>query len=240
LLHSLVRFHRPQHVVELGYGYTTPFLAQALRDNAVNIAEERKAENAQRQAKILRHMWYLENRDFEDHLRLSVIDDQSQRGGTDSGFADSVEATLRKLQLDQFVQIESSMNLARAHLLFEPNSLGMVWNDAQWDPSFLRTWWPLLKKDGGLLLLHNVIGNGEKSRWCVASPKRVMQELFPGEKFEYLTLLEPHKAYQGSVVLLRRLDPNKAPDKYGYMWGGKKEGRGVRQYSHIMDALDRM
>lgn len=96
----------------------------------------------------------------------------------------------------------------------------------------------------GLLLLHNIIGNarGKGSRWCWASPRRVMRELFPGEptlhvsacafrllasdatascshhssgeKFEFLTLLEPHKAYQGSVAMLRRLDPEKEPRKF--------------------------
>ena len=35
-----------------------------------------------------------------------------------------------------------------------------------------------------------------------------------GEKFEFLTLLEPHKAYQGSVAMLRRLDPEKEPRKF--------------------------
>ena len=54
------------------------------------------------------------------------------------------------------------MDLANAHVLFAPDSLGLVWNDAQWDPAFLKRWWPLLKKDGGLLLLHNVIGNGAR------------------------------------------------------------------------------
>lgn len=235
LLHSLVRFHRPEHVVELGFGYTTPFLAQGLADNAVNVAHERHAENTQRQAQILQDRWFIENPKYETRRKLTVIDDQSQR--RDSGeFGRAVDRVLNKLKLEDFVSIESSMNLARAHTLFKRDSLGLVWNDAQWDAEFLRRWWPLVKKDGGLLLLHNVIGNGELSRWCVASPRRVMHELFPGEKFEFITLLEPHKAYQGSVALLRRLDTTKAPDKYRFLWGRKE---GVRQYSNMMDAFDR-
>ena len=57
LLHSLIRFHRPEHVVELGFGYTTPFIAQALADNAANVASERGPENAQRRASILHDTW---------------------------------------------------------------------------------------------------------------------------------------------------------------------------------------
>ena len=44
-----------------------------------------------------------------------------------------------------------------------------------------------------------------------------MRTLFPDEKFEFITLLEPHKGYQGSVALLRRLDPAKAPDKFQFL-----------------------
>ena len=203
--------------------------------------------------------------DYETRRRLTVIDDQSQRGGETGGFGSRVEAVLKRLKLDPLVKIEASMNLAKAHSLFKTNSLGLVWNDAQWDPGFLQTWWPLIKKDGGLLLLHNVIGNGEMSRWCVASPQRVLRSLFPDARFEFLTLLEPHKAYQGSVALIRRLDPDRAPDKYGFMWGGVGEGEedgdnigdsngngdgnggvrsydgrpDIRQYRDIGDMLDR-
>jgi hypothetical protein len=48
---------------------------------------------------------------------------------------------------------------------------------------------------------------------------QVLQQTFPGEKFEFMTLMEPHKAHQGSVAMLRRLDPEQAPDKYRFHWG---------------------
>lgn len=245
LLHALIRFHRPERVAELGFGYTTPFLARALADNAINAADEgNNPMNSQRQASILHQGWYDDWLPYEPTLH--VIDDQSQRQRDNSGsdsFAHKVRQVLQDLELDGMVDIHDALGHAEAHRLFEPDSLGLVWNDAQWDPEFLRTWWPLVQKDGGLLLLHNVIGQGEVSRWCVASPRRVMEELFPGERFEFLTLMEPHKAYQGSVAILRRLDPAQAPDKYLYLWGGVEvggTGEGVRQVPHIMDALDRV
>ena len=92
LLHALVRFHRPEQVVELGFGYTTPFLAQALADNAANVRHERLAENVQRQKKLLLDRWYAEHPQYEapSGRRLTVVDDQSQRGGAESGFGDAV------------------------------------------------------------------------------------------------------------------------------------------------------
>jgi hypothetical protein len=119
-----------------------------------------------------------------------------------------------------------------------------VWNDAQWDEAFLRAWWPKLERDGGMLLLHNVLGHGARSRWCVASPRRALAALFPAEEFEFLTLLEPHKTQQGSVALLRRLDPAAAPDKYAFLWGrGAAEplpaGGRARVHKYWLDMLDR-
>ena len=38
LLYSLVRFIKPRHVLEIGAGYTTIFILQALRDNAIELA----------------------------------------------------------------------------------------------------------------------------------------------------------------------------------------------------------
>ena len=35
LLYSLIRMTRPRNVLEVGMGYTTPFLAMALHDNAL-------------------------------------------------------------------------------------------------------------------------------------------------------------------------------------------------------------
>ena len=176
--------------------------------------------------------------------RLFVVDDSSQRGadGKAEEYARTMASVLSNLRLDGRVTLHSAMNLAQAHTLFEPDSLGLVWNDAQWDPDFIKAWWPLLKRDGGMLLLHNVIGNGERSRWCIASPRRVVRELFPGEKFEFLTLLEPHKAYQGSVAMLRRLDPAAQPRKYRFLWGGKGDDddmKDVEMFDDWMTALDR-
>ncbi|GMI16418.1 hypothetical protein TrLO_g12308 [Triparma laevis f. longispina] len=232
LLHSLVKFHRPHLVVELGYGYTTPFLAQGLADNIANVAAETADSSVLRKAGVLHNSWYAEQP--WTLPKLVAVDDQSQRDA--SAFAASVNAVLEDLGLRDLVELKASMQLEEAHALFENDSIGLLWNDAQWDPEFFRKWWPLVKKDGGLMLLHNAVGNGEVSRWCVASPRRVMQELFPDEEFEFITLIEPHKAYQGSVAMLRRLDPVKAPDKYGYFWGGHKEG--TRQFEYIMDAMD--
>ena len=74
----------------------------------------------------------------------------------------------------------------------------------------------------------------------MSSSSKVMRQLFPTEKFEFLTLVEPHKAYQGSVAVLRRMDPDKQPRKYRLLWGGKDEDDDqFTTFTNWGEALDR-
>jgi hypothetical protein len=115
MLHALVRFHRPEKVVELGYGYTTPFLAQALADNAANAAAERSEMNDQRRGGLLRNAWYAENAQLAP--KLFVVDDSSQRGGPSMDkaehFARAMEGVLAQLDLQQCVKMHSSLPRVR-------------------------------------------------------------------------------------------------------------------------------
>jgi hypothetical protein len=103
----------------------------------------------------------------------------------------------------------------------------------------LRNWWPKLRKDGGLMLLHNVVGNAANGhRWAVASPKKVMEEIFPYEKYELMTLIEPNKRYQGSVCILKRIDQSKKPLFYSFLWGmDDDEKEEVKQIQHVQEVI---
>lgn len=252
LLHSLVRFHRPQKIVELGYGYSTPFLAQGLADNVLNSAVESHYGSPSNIAEILHKPWYEKHGIHVGQNISSVkshlfsIDDSSQREGNgDDGksYARKIKSVLKKLGLHDLVTVRSRLPLHKAHKNFEDDSIDLIWNDASWSPDFMKNWWPKLRKDGGLLLLHNPIGNGDDEiRWCVASPRRTLDSVIPDAEYEIMTLIEPHKAYQGSVTLIRRLDPKKAPTRYNNMWGyDRADFRGSRfsLYNHVTDALGR-
>ena len=184
LLHSLVRFHRPQTIVEIGYGYTTPFLAQGLADNALNSATESHYGSVGNIAEVLHKPWY-ENNNIDVGINISTteahlvsIDDDSQRGDENesNSYLKSVQEVLKELNLNELVSIKSKLPLSKAHRYFQHNSIDMIWNDATWNPEFMKKWWPRLKSDGGLLLLHNPIGNSDDGeRWCVASPTRTLK-----------------------------------------------------------------
>ena len=252
LLHSLVRFHRPQTIVEIGYGYTTPFLAQGLADNALNSAAESHYGSGGNIAEVLHKPWYEDNNiDVGMNVsttesRLVSIDDDSQRGNDaeSKAYLQSVENVLKELNLNELVTIKSKLPLSKAHRHFKLDSIDMIWNDATWNPDFMKKWWPRLKSDGGLLLLHNPIGNADDGeRWCVASPTRTLKLAVPDANFEFVTLLEPHKAYQGSVAVFRKLDSRRAPKRYGSVWGMDRadfRARKLSQYQNIQEALGRV
>ena len=67
----------------------------------------------------------------------------------------------------------------------------------------------------------------------------MVKQYFPAEKFEFLTLLEPHKAHQGSVAMLRRLDPGRRPKRWRYLWGGKEEGEVEERVESWEEAVQR-
>lgn len=232
LLHSLVRFHRPQRVVELGYGYTTPFIAQGMKDNVANAVVEAHYGSAQATANILYQHWY-EKMGFRDgasktdvnpvnRAQLHVVDDSSQRGDEKESekYAAAVENVLDELELSEYVSMYHKTSWENVHTSFKDDSIDMIWNDAHWNPEFFRLWWPLLRKDGGILLLHNVVGNTENGdRWCAASPEATLRSVYPDEQYEIMTHMEPHKVYQGSVSILRRIDPIRQPTTCAHSWG---------------------
>jgi len=171
LLYSLVRSLRPRKLLEVGMGYTTPFIAQALEDNVADFRREteqlkRKTEELvqgeARGARDAERRWfeaepvgadpgfYLAG--YEPHLY--AFDDLSD--GQSS--APAVLETLERLDLRgriTFIQGDPcgrSQEIDPAHV-----PLDFVWNDASWADEFFEEYWPLIDPDGGVLLFHNTV-----------------------------------------------------------------------------------
>ena len=119
LLYSLVRFHRPSNIVEFGGGYTTPFLAKGLNDNAHDALNEYIDHPI---PLMLHREWYEEGGSLKP--RLLVIDDGSQDN-------------------KDFQSVMDELNFEKVHVSFKKakhstkpdiqnDSVGLIWNDAQW------------------------------------------------------------------------------------------------------------
>jgi predicted O-methyltransferase YrrM len=218
LLYSLVRMLRPRRVLEVGLGYTSPFLAQALQDNETEIAEDKKILGGRKTDPDRRAVLVPEYYEQDYTPRLIAIDDLSLAEST----APKVQDVLRRLELDRLVEFHNGdfrgygKNLGSEHLPFD-----LVWFDCG-GPfeyiDFLREYWPLINADHGILLMHFTYWYGDVAdadtgaayRAHFLAPianeiKRQQLESGPESEFEVLSLLEPHKNRQGSLTMVRKL-----------------------------------
>lgn len=218
LLYSLVRMTRPRRVLEVGLGYTSPFLAQALMDNTEEITRDRRIlsgqENNSKRKEVLVPEYY------EEKYRPSLIaiDDMSLEGST----APKVQETLKRLELDSLVDVHNGDFRGHSEKLeLDQLPLDFVWFDcggAQEYIEFIEEFWPLINCDHGILLLHFTYWYADMAEEEGASHfthflapianeiKRQQLEAGHDAEFEVLSLLEPHKSRQGSVTMVRKLN----------------------------------
>jgi predicted O-methyltransferase YrrM len=211
LLSLLVRFTRPRRVLEVGMGYTTPFLAATLAE----LEAEAEAESRGLAAKTLP---YVENGheldddwlDTEPALlsphfyarpyrsRFIAVDDLSL---ADSSAA-RVGEVLREIGLDDRVTvINAGLRDCIDLLPRDFTNIDLAWVDAWECLYFFDYFWELINPDGGLVIMHYLMTypEGEAVLDYIAKTQRA----HPGE-LEMLSLLEPHKLAQNSVTVLRR------------------------------------
>jgi predicted O-methyltransferase YrrM len=217
LLYSMVRMTRPKRVLEVGLGYTSPFLAQALKDNTEEIEHDKRILAGQEDDPKRKAVLVPDFYETEYAPSLIAIDDMSLEGST----APKVQETLKQLELDTTVDVHNgdfrgySEKLSLEQLPFD-----FVWFDCggpQEYIEFLGEYWPLINCDHGILLLHftywyaDVAEEEDKNHFVhVQAPianeiKRQQMNAGHESEFEVLSLLEPHKARQGSVTMVRKL-----------------------------------
>lgn len=210
LLSMLVNLVRPRRVLEVGMGYTTPFLAAAL----ASAREQARAESAALSAKTGRALDGGELDDawlFADpplaapgfHLtpyepRLVALDNLSIAGSS----AGRVTEVLARLGLDDLVTVVNA-DLTDAPTALPPDvaPFDFAWVDAYECLWFFDHLWDWIDPDGGLVVMHYLMTYPEGE--AVLRYFRRFQQAHPDE-MEILNLLEPHKLMQNSVTLLRR------------------------------------
>ncbi|MDJ0951006.1 MAG: class I SAM-dependent methyltransferase [Alphaproteobacteria bacterium] len=218
LLYALVRMTRPERVLEVGLGYTTPFIAQALKDNLAEVAADRdvlRAPGAEEQRRaVLLEDYYA--RDYAP--KHYAIDNLSIAGQT----AHRVLDVARALDLESVIELHEGDFRGHSERM-NPACLplDLVWFDCGDAPEyidFINEYWPLINPNHGLLLLHFTYwqvtmmrdGRPQQVILCGSIANEIKrQQLAAGldSRFEVLSLLEPHKSRQGSVTMVRKLGP---------------------------------
>jgi predicted O-methyltransferase YrrM len=195
LLYWLIRMVRPQRVMEVGMGYTTPFLAQALHDNHAAVETERALlGSAARQP--LAHPDFYEN-PHEPHLIcVDRMTDRTSSAPRALGVLDELGLT------GVCTVIEDDLTGAAAEVRARFGMLDFAWIDT-WDTlAFLRGYWELINPAGGMLAVHYLMTYPEGRAILhyiesLAGPD--------GGRLEITNLREPHKVAQNSTTLVRRV-----------------------------------
>jgi len=216
LLYSLVRMTRPRRVLEVGLGYTTPFIAQALMDNV-------------REFEADRHLLANPGKDDERRLVLAeeyfqadyspthhAIDDFSDEGSSGKQALQVIAA----LDLASMVQVhKGDFRGLSGQMDQSAFPLDLVWFDCGGLPEyvdFIEEYWRLINPEHGMLLLHftysrlSFVHDGVENVALICGPvaneiKRQQMHAAVNAGFEVLSLVEPHKRRQGSVTMIRRL-----------------------------------
>ena len=216
LLYALVRMTRSWRLMEVGLGYTTPFLAKALKDMATEFEADRtllSTPGRDERKGVLSVDYYRRN-----HMAiLHAIDDYSVQGSS----APKVLETLKHLELDMVVELHDGDYRGMSRKI-DPATLplDLVWFDCGGlidYVDFIEEFWPLINADGGMLLLHYTYWdvakhyNGTEPAQLIPNPianeiKRQQARAGVNAEFEVLSLLEPHKTRQGSVTVIRKLN----------------------------------
>lgn len=211
LLADLIRFLRPRRVLEVGMGYTTPFLAAALAD----AAEAAEAESTALADKTRRHMakggigdaWLMEHpalaapsahvEPYSPHL--VAVDDLSM----DDSSAPKVMKVLEELGLTHLVDVvNAELREARGALAQNPEPIDFAWVDAWECLYFFDHFWDLIDPDGGIVVMHYLCTYPEGE--ALLRYIKGFQNKHPGE-LEIVSLLERHRLMQNSVTVLRRI-----------------------------------
>ena len=203
LLYALVRFAKLRTVVEIGAGYTSLWLLQALKDNDDEMERAARLQDTGK-CRLLDTDWTIS--EFVDNYRsrqssLLCIDNCAHQKETATGAA-AVAKNLGLSEYFQFIQGDAY------DMQFDTESIDLLWCDfgvgAQMR-EFARSAWKSVRP-GGFLVCHSTLTNQGTRDWLedVRAQKDEGCTGIPPGEFSELSLLEPQKRYQNSVTILQR------------------------------------
>jgi predicted O-methyltransferase YrrM len=203
LLYSFVRFTKVRRIVEIGAGYTSLWILQALRDNDDELERIRDLQR-KGQSRLLDIQWLIEEV-VEHHddspSSLLCIDNCEHEKETATGAA----SVARTLGLDDYMEFR----LGDAFdLTLEEESVDLLWCDFGVGArmrEFISMAWSSIRP-GGFLLCHSTLTNRRTREWLERIRCRKGQEEtgIPPDEYVELTLLEHHKRFQNSVSVLQK------------------------------------
>ena len=190
-LYSLIKVQRPQSIIEVGCGYTSPFIAEAIKDCQNEIMYDTRAC-------IEEYENYTSNYD----PKYFVIDN------FEMGEEYSEELNyLNKTGICEFIKC----NVEDYIKINQDQTYDLIWldygNGEDYIDSFL-TFYNLLNL-GGTLILHST----ETHVYGRLFLREI--ELMKDRSFEMMTFVEPHKKFQNSFTVFKKVKPYPLYSIYG-------------------------
>ena len=177
-LRSMAHMLRPQRILEIGAGYTTPFLLEAIVNNR-RVFDDGNLEES-----------YFKNFKFDP--KLVVIDDMSL-GEL------SVKPGMQDIINSKYVQFIHGRFEDKSEILFEEyGSFDFVWFDCGGPNEyelFIEKYWDICS---GYVFFHFTYKNGKTNR--------IHDAIYKNLKGNYsaFDIVEPHKKRQGSITMVKK------------------------------------
>ena len=182
LLRSLVRMVRPNRILEIGAGYTTPFLLEGLEKNEELFDDYSKCLNEE----------YVKNHKENYDPKLVIIDDIS----------------LGKFKKDfnidsKYVEFIEGKFQGKSQKLFDTyGPFDFVWFDCGGPEEYIQFMWEYWDICSYYVIFHYT--------YCFQKPCEVLgivTGLAKGNP-QRIDILEPHKDHQGSITILKKCSWN--------------------------------
>ncbi len=178
LLRSIVQMVRPNRILEIGGGYTTPFLLQGLVNNEFVFDDGN-----------LDPSYFIE---YKYEAKLVVIDDMSQ-----GKFVK--QPGMKEIFNSKYVDYIEGLFQGKAQLLYKKySSFDFVWFDCGSSQEYLEffdEYWPICRE---YVIFHYTYSDGRPNKKYETICSEISNEC------EVLNIIEPHKKRQGSVTLVRK------------------------------------
>ena len=202
-LYSFLRFTKQRRIVEIGAGYTSLWILQALKENDDELERIRKLQQ-QDCCMLLNYPWVVPSivQDYDkEPASLLCIDNCEHQKETATG----ASAVAKSLGLESYLQFQKGDAF---ELELEPNSVDVLWCDfgvGSRMRDYVSSSWKSLRP-GGFLLCHSTLTNENTRNWLEAVRTKSPQEVtgISPDEFVELSLLEPHKHYQNSITLIQK------------------------------------
>ena len=214
LLYTLARFSKPKNILEIGAGYTSIFLLQALEDNA---EEGRRYSHmiSDGKAMIGDVPWVVKDYEFDrlTHSTLHIVDNCAHEHTT----AHRVDEIAQRLgchdRLRVHVTDAFASELPSTLAIPEAPCFDMLWIDlgaAHRIAGFFDAWWSRVNPEGGLVIVHSTLTNALSRHWLedmrrlAKNGGRDSDGTSPYGGFTTMSFLEPHKMFQNSCSIFQK------------------------------------